>query len=57
LVVFLFSIVIIIAIIPIPVYPIIVKDGYLGLVSRIGHLPILYIVPIIVKDGYLRSVA
>jgi hypothetical protein len=53
----LFFIVIIIAIIPTLVYPIIVKDGYLGLVFRIGHLLVLYIVSIIVKDGYLGSVA
>jgi hypothetical protein len=53
----LFPIVVIIAIIPILVYPIIIKDGYLELASRIGYLPILYIVPIIVKDSYLGSVA
>jgi hypothetical protein len=57
LVVLLFPIVIIRAVIPIPIYPIIVKDGYLGSVPRIGYLPVLYIVPIIVKGGYLGSIA
>jgi hypothetical protein len=46
-----------IAIISILVYLIIVKDGYLGLVFRTGHLPVLYIVLIIVKNGYLGSIA
>jgi hypothetical protein len=45
------------AIISMLVYLIIVKDGYLGLASRIGHLSILYIVSIIVKGSYLGSVA
>jgi hypothetical protein len=55
--VFPFPIVIVIAIISIPIYPIIVKDSYLGSTLRIGHLPILYIVSIIVKGSYLGLVA
>jgi hypothetical protein len=55
--VFLFPIVIVVAIIPVLIYLIIVKDGYLGLVSRIEYLPVLYIVLIIVKGGYLELVA
>jgi hypothetical protein len=55
--VLLFPIIIVIAIIPILIYLIIVKDGCLGLVPRIGYLPILYIVPIIIKSGYLGSAA
>jgi hypothetical protein len=57
LVILLFSIVVVIAIIPILIYLIIVKNGYLGLASRIGHLLILYIVLIIVKNSYLGLVA
>jgi hypothetical protein len=53
----LFSIVVVMAIISMPVYSIIVKDSYLGLVPRIGYLLVLYIVPIIVKGGYLGLVA
>jgi hypothetical protein len=49
--------VVIMAIVFILVYLIIVKDGYLGLVLRIGHLLVLYIVSIIVKNGYLGSAA
>jgi hypothetical protein len=52
--VFLFPIVIVIIIIPTLVYPIIIKDGYLGSAPRIEHLPILYIVSIIVKGNYLK---
>jgi hypothetical protein len=53
----LFSIVIIMAIIFILIYPIIVKDSYLELVLRIGYLLVLYIVLIIVKSSYLGLVA
>jgi hypothetical protein len=56
-VVFLFPIVVIMAIIPTLVYPIIVKNSYLGSASRTGHLPVLYIVLIIVKGSYLGSAA
>jgi hypothetical protein len=50
-------IVIVIAIVSTPIHLIIVKDGYLGLVSRIGYLSVLYIIPIIVKGSYLESIA
>jgi hypothetical protein len=40
-----------------PIYPIIVKDGYLELVLKIGYLPILYIVLIIIKGSYLGLIA
>jgi hypothetical protein len=49
--------IIVVAIVSMLVYLIIVKDGYLGLASRIGHLLVLYIVPIMVKGSYLGLVA
>jgi hypothetical protein len=57
LVVLLFSIVVVIAVIPALVYLIIIKDSCLELISRIGYLSILYIVSIIVKGSYLELVA
>jgi hypothetical protein len=55
--VLLFPTIIIMAIIPAPIHPIIVKNGYLGLAPRTKYPPVLYIVPIIVKDSYLGSIA
>jgi hypothetical protein len=49
--------VVVVAIVPALVYLIIVKDGCLGLVFRMGYLSVLYIVLIIVKGGYPGLVA
>jgi hypothetical protein len=57
LVVLLFPIVTIIVVIPMPVYPIIIKGSYLGSALRTGYLPILYIILIMVKGSYSGSVA